>query len=35
MIGRWRPAALSVVANVVLGVSAVVLGCCAVVLVAD
>lgn len=34
MIGRWRSAVLSVVANVVLGVSAVLIGCCAVVLVA-
>jgi CrcB protein len=30
MIGRWRSAVVSVVANVVFGVAAVVLGCCAV-----
>ena len=30
MVGRWRSALVSVVANLVLGVGAVVLGCCAV-----
>ena len=34
MIGRWRSAVVSVVANVVLGVGAVALGCCAVLLIA-
>jgi fluoride exporter len=34
MLGRWRSAVLSVVANVVLGVGAAVLGCCIVLLIA-
>ena len=34
MIGRWRSALVSVVANLVLGIGAVVFGCCAVLLMA-
>jgi fluoride ion exporter CrcB/FEX len=34
MIGRWRSAVVSVVANGVFGVAAVMLGCCAVLLLA-
>jgi len=33
MIGRWRSALVSVVANLVLGVGAVLLGCCAILLI--